>query len=112
MAGFRNPVRFAGMHEDQAEIGGERGIVGVDGIEREMVVRRQFDYFRAGEFEFVGQSGVLGLRLCEYRFVMKAKFAPGGEARWLVPSCGLRRADQYAPKWADHGMAVKGYGSW
>lgn len=59
MMSLCNSVCFAGMHEDQAEIGGQRSIVGVDAIEGKIIIRGQFDHFRAHGFEFVRQHSVL-----------------------------------------------------
>lgn len=52
MSGFGDAVGFSGTHEDHAEVGGERGVVGVDSVEGEPVCVGQFDDFRAGGLQF------------------------------------------------------------
>lgn len=47
-AGFGATIGLAGVHQDEAVVGGERCVVGVDGIESEGVGGREMDDFGSG----------------------------------------------------------------
>ena len=109
MACFLDAVRLAGAHEDQAEVGGERGVVGIDRVEREIRRGGEFDDFRAGGREFVAERVVLRLGGGEVGRMMKAEFAPARDAFGLIPSGGARGGHQHALKRADHGVSVESH---
>src|SRR5579872_279816 len=89
-------VRFSGTHEDQAEVGGQRGVVSVDGIKRENVGGRKFENLSARSFELANQGIVLRLGLLEVRGVMKSEVAPCGDLLGIIPPRGTRRAHKDA----------------
>jgi|SRR5579863_1565875 len=110
MLRFRDPVGLARTHEDQAEVGGQRGIVRVDGVERKIVGGGEFDDFRAHGLQFVNEASVLRLGYFEVGGVMETEVAPSGDARRIVPSSVAWRTYKDTLEWADHGVAVEGEG--
>jgi hypothetical protein len=72
MASFRHTIRFARTHNDQAKICGQRCIVGVDRVEREVGCSWELDEFRTDRFQFAAKNSVLRLGLSEIGCVMKA----------------------------------------
>ena len=67
MLAFEDAIRFAGTHDDQAKIGGERGVVSVDGVERKFRRGRKFEDLRAGRREFAAKCLMLRLALWRSR---------------------------------------------
>ena len=107
MSRLGDAIRFAETHEDESEIRGKRGIVDVDGVEREVVPRGEFNDFGTGGLQFADQRDVLRLGLLEVGGVMETKFAPACDPFRLVPSCGLRGAHQHALQGSHHGASVE-----
>src|SRR5271169_4648248 len=104
---FGNTIGFAGTHDDQAEVGGERSVVGVDRVEGKFWRGCEFDDFRSGSREFAAERVMLRLSRCEVGRMMKAEIAPPRDAFRLVPSSGARGGHQHALERADHGVSVK-----
>ncbi len=107
VGGFGNAIGLAGTERDEALIGRQGCIVSIDGIECETGVRRQFDHFGAGGFEFMAKGIVLGLRSCEVGRMEESKFLPAGCVLGLAPPGGAGRADENALERSDHGVAVE-----
>src|SRR5579864_5157784 len=68
---FRHTIRLAGAHQDQAEIGGERSVMGVNGVEGKFSRGSEFDQLRASGLKFAAQGLVLRLSLGEVGRMMK-----------------------------------------
>jgi len=110
--GLAYPVRFAGPHKNQTEIGSQRGVVGVDGVEGKIVGCRKLEHFCARGYQLANQRGVLRLRGFDVGGMMESEVAPRGQALRLIPARSAGRAHQHAPERPDHGMAVApGFGS-
>ena len=104
---FGDAIELAGAHNDQSVIGGEGGVVGVNGVEGKIGRGWKIEDFCAGCLEFAAESFVLGLGFGEVGGVVEAEIAPMGCAVGLVPSGGGGRADKDALEGADHGVAVE-----
>src|SRR5271154_6958687 len=107
MLRFGDAVGLAGAHQYEAEVGGQRGIVGVDGVERKIFGGGELDDFGARRFQLADKHGVLRLRDFEIRGVMESEVAPGRDAFRLVPSSGAWGTYEHALQRADHGVAVE-----
>ena len=92
--GLRNAVRFARMQTDEAMIGSQRRIVGVDGIERKIGGGGQVEHFRSGGFQLAAKFVMLRLRRREIRRMEKSQLPPAVRIGRLVPS---RRAVASTP---------------
>ena len=107
---FRNSVRLAGMQADEAVIGRQRGIVGVDSVERKIGSRRQMEYLGSGGFELAAKFVMLRLRGREIRRVEEAQLLPMVCHGRLVPSRSAWRAHQHALQSSHHGMTIESLG--
>jgi len=92
--------------DDQAVVGGERGVMGVDGIERECGCGRQFDEFGTGRLQFPAESVMLDW-LCEVGLRGESQVLPLGCVIGFIPSGGAWRTDEDALECADHGVSVE-----
>ena len=103
---FRNAVRLAGMQADEAVIGSQRRIVGVDGVERKIGSSGQMKYFRAGGFELAAKFVMLGLRGREIRRMEEAQLPPAIRDRTagsIPPRVASTPAPaSVVPPWNDH----------
>src|SRR5579862_7379206 len=107
MSGFGDSIGLTGAEDDHAVIGGERGIVGVDSIEGESGIGREFDDFGASGLQLAAECVVLRLSGCEVWGVMEPELLPTSGALELIPSGGTRKTDQDALKRGDHGVSVE-----
>ena len=91
MPGLGHAIRLSRSHEDEAEVGGERRVVSVDGVKRKIVSGRQFENFRTCGFQLTHQCLMLRLRDLKVWSVMESQVAATRRrAAALVPSCGAR----------------------
>ena len=104
---FGHAIRLAGTHHDQAVVGRERRIVGVDGIEGEIRGWKHLDNFGAAVFQLAAESFMLRLRSCEVRCMLEAEVLPARDALRMVPTCRARRTHHDALQRARHGVSVE-----
>ena len=79
-------VSFPRAHDDQSEICGERSIMRVSGIKRQVESRRKLEYFGTGILQLAAQRIMLRLRDFEIRGVVESEFAPPSESLRPTPS--------------------------
>ncbi len=101
-ASFGNAIGLAGVHQDETEVGGERRIVGVDGVERERAGGRQMNDLGSGVGKQAAERFMLSLGGSEFRRVVKSEIAPGGGLVGAIPDGAARRTDHDAEKIAGH----------
>ena len=85
---FGYTIRLSWTHHDQAEIGSERGIVGIDRIERCIGCGRELDYFGAHAFQFAAHCVMLRLCSFEVRLMVETQVVPARDTLGLIPSGG------------------------
>ena len=91
-------------------IGRQRGIVGVDSVERKVGGWRQLEYLGPGGFELAAKFVMLRLRGREIRRMEEAQLPPVICHGRLVPSRSAWRAHQHALQSSHHGMTIESLG--
>ena len=107
---FRNAVRLARMQADEPVIRSQRGIVGVDSVERKIESGRQLEYLGSSGLELQAKVVMLRLGDGKIRWMEEAQLSPAIRDGRLVPSRGTRRAHQHSLESSHHGMTIETMG--
>jgi hypothetical protein len=99
------------MQGDEAIIGSQGRVVGVDRIERKIESRRQLEYLGSGGLKLAAKFVMLRLRGREIRRVEEAQLLPAIRDGRQVPSRREWRAHQHTLESPHHGTTIESVGS-
>src|SRR5690349_5921 len=99
---FHHAIRLAWAHEDDAEITGQRRIVRVDGVQRQIDRSGQFQNLGPRIRQLPTEFVVLLRGEIEVWWVMESQLPPTCDSFWPIPPCISWRTHHDTRQLADH----------